>query len=69
MNYLYQLRGLLDLLGRRNADLSGEGNVGMDETLLSDGSPFGQLRYRLGWYAPKNTSYLKDVGSRGTQAL
>ena len=57
MNYLYQLRGLLDDGGRPHLDLSrGTFAPSVDETSLSD-SPRA-VPYRLGWYAPLLGSYL-----------
>ena len=57
MNYLYQLRGLLDDGGRPHLDLSrGIFAPSVDETSLSD-SPRA-VPYRLGWYAPLLGSYL-----------
>ena len=57
MNYLYQLRGLLDDGGRPHLDLSR--NVfgpAVEETSLSE-SP-RTVPYRIGWYAPLFGSYL-----------
>ena len=53
MNYLYQLRGLLDDAGRPHLDFSGSsyGAIQIDETSLADGY-LGGLPYRIGWYAP-----------------
>jgi VCBS repeat-containing protein len=55
MNYLYQLRGLLDDAGRPHLDFSGTVGATVDEANLNGAvaSP-----YRLGWYAPLATSYL-----------
>jgi hypothetical protein len=66
MNYLYQLRGLLDDDGRPHLDFSGSayGSIAIDETSLSDG--ILGLPYRIGWYAPLSGSYL---AGRGTAAL
>ena len=59
MNYLYQLRGLLDDGGKPHLDYSREAiNPFIDETALSDGSHAG-LPYRVGWYAPLAGSYLE----------
>jgi VCBS repeat-containing protein len=64
MNYLYQLRGLLDDFGRPNLDLSRDViDPAVDETSLSDA--LASLPYRLGWYAPLAESYL---AGRGTAA-
>ena len=64
MNYLYQLRGLLDDAGVPHLNLSGEAFAGrtIDETSLVDGS-LSFLPYRLGWYAPLTTSYLGSLGT------
>ena len=57
MNYLYQLRGLLDDGGRPHLDLSRDTFApSVNETSLSD-SPRA-VPYRLGWYAPLLGSYL-----------
>ena len=67
MNYLYQLRGLLDNDGKPHLDFSGEVvNPALNETSLFDGFVSGSSkRYRLGWYAPLLGSYLE---ARGTAA-
>ncbi|HSP92861.1 MAG TPA: hypothetical protein VLN08_18245, partial [Vicinamibacterales bacterium] len=65
MNYLYQLRGLLDDAGKPHLDFSGTTSGGISEASLSDG-PWGGFRYRIGWYAPLAGSYL---AGRGTPAL
>ncbi len=67
MNYLYQLRGLLDDGGTPHLDFSRNAFAWMptDETALNDG-PLGGLPYRIGWYAPLVGSYLEG---RGTAAL
>ena len=63
MNYLYQLRGLLDDLGKPNLGFASPSLQTsyawptIDEDSLTDGS-LGLLRYRLGWYTPLNGSYL-----------
>ena len=59
MNYLYQLRGLLDDRGRPNLDFSRDLNPELDETALREGS-LAPLRYRIGWYAPLIGSFLED---------
>jgi len=61
MNYLYQLRGLPDSEGILRMDYSAEVIDGVNESVLSDGflTPIGAPRYRPGWYAPFDTSYLK----------
>lgn len=55
MNYLYQLRGLLDDEGRQYLDFSGTVGATVNELGLNGNvaSP-----YRLGWYAPLAGSYL-----------
>jgi VCBS repeat-containing protein len=64
MNYLYQLRGLLDDAGNPYLDFSREdfSGIAIDETSLFDGS-LSLLPYRLGWYAPLETSYLSAWGT------
>ncbi len=66
MNYLYQLRGLLDDNGRPHLDFSGSvyGAQPIDETSLWD-RPMG-LPYRIGWYAPLAGSVF---AGRATPAL
>ena len=70
MNYLYQLRGLLDDKGRPNLDFSsGSGSTPEDRIDEAGGTDkalsFTPL-YRIGWYAPLSGSYLEG---RGTPAL
>ena len=64
MNYLYQLRGLLDDAGVPHLDFSREEFAGttINETSLVDGS-LSFLPYRIGWYAPLATSYLRGLGT------
>ena len=64
MNYLYQLRGLLDDAGVPHLNFSNEDFAGtpINETALFDGS-LSLLPYRLGWYAPLATSYLAGLGT------
>jgi VCBS repeat-containing protein len=64
MNYLYQLRGLLDDVGRPHLDFSGSSYAGslIDETSLADGL-LGGLPYRIGWYAPLTGSFLQGQGT------
>lgn len=65
MNYLYQLRGLLDDGGTPHLDFSRDLlSPAVDEAALADGS-HSYLPYRLGWYAPLGGSYL---AGRGTAA-
>ena len=62
MNYMYQLRGLLDVGGVPRLDYNRPDPVlTLTENNLSDALVNG-LRYRMGWYAPKETSYLKNLG-------
>ncbi len=70
MNYLYQLRGLLDDAGRPHLDFSGAVGPTLDEGALSDGAllPWWQVAgppgpYRIGWYAPLAGSYLEGKGT------
>ena len=64
MNYVYQLRGLLDDAGVPHLDFSRDDFTGfaINETSLFDGS-LSQLPYRIGWYAPLATSYLSALGT------
>jgi VCBS repeat-containing protein len=64
MNYLYQLRGLLDDRGVPFLDFSGNAYAGapVDETSLTDGF-LAALPYRIGWYAPLAGSYLEADGA------
>jgi hypothetical protein len=60
MNYLYQLRGLVDDDGVPNLDFSdGPPFVDVDEAAVQEGV-FSSSKFRLGWYAPLDFSYLKD---------
>ena len=62
MNYLYQLRGLLDDSGRPHLDFSRDViDPALDETGLSDGP--ASMPYRIGWYAPLFGSYLEGRGT------
>ena len=72
MNYLYQLRGLLDNSGKPNLDFSRaiESPSFLDEATLSDGTLSSDwwtgappLKYRIGWYAPLVGSYLEGYGT------
>jgi len=62
MNYLYQLRGLRDDLGRPHLDYSSQVGPTLNEELLQEGVDLGawQARgpYRIGWYVPLAGSYL-----------
>lgn len=66
MNYLFQLRGLPDANGEIRMDLSSEATPALNEFSLFEG-PLGSQLYRTGWYAPKNTSYLKYLGNAATR--
>lgn len=61
MNYLFQLRGLPDANGEIRMDFSSEVNPALNESALFE-APVGSQLYRTGWYAPKNTSYLRFLG-------
>jgi hypothetical protein len=53
MNYLFQLRGLVDELGVPQIDYSGQGLGALNETVLSESAGlFSALPYRTAWYAP-----------------
>jgi hypothetical protein len=66
MNYLFQLRGLLDADGVPQLDFS-DGVLGpINEQGLFDG-PFAEARFRTGWYAPLETSYLQGFASPATK--
>jgi hypothetical protein len=61
MNYLYQLRGLLDDRGKRNLNFSYGENPPISEEALADNTfPSVKLSYRIGWYAPLSGSYLES---------
>ena len=67
MNYLYQLRGLLDDGGKPHLDFSRQSiSPAIDETSVFDGS-HANLPYRIGWYAPLAGSYLDGLQSRATK--
>ncbi len=67
MNYLFQLRGLLDPAGVPQMDYSAEANPTIFEGVLADGGPLMALRYRTGWYAPRSSSYLNNVAPAATK--
>jgi len=50
MNYLYQLRGLLDDSGKPHLDFSSGSGTSLTEAGVSDGE--FSFKYRVGWYAP-----------------
>ncbi len=62
MNYLYQLRGLLDDDGKPHLDFSRGIEPSINETSLADGAPAVLSPYRIGWYAPLAGSYLAGFG-------
>ena len=62
MNYLYQLRGLLDDSGKPHLDYSRAVGFNLNEQGLLDTVP-ASSPYRLGWYAPLDTSYLAGRAS------
>lgn len=63
MNYLYQLRGLRDDLGRPYLDYSGQVGPTLNEQALQEGLEMGSWQargpYRIGWYVPLAGSYLE----------
>jgi hypothetical protein len=71
MNYLFQLRGLINDTGVPVLDYSGQRLPGLNEFSLLQGVGLGfdldfpnqAAQYRTGWYTPKATSYLKNLGS------
>jgi hypothetical protein len=60
MNYLYQLRGLLDDTGKPHLNFSSSADPGLQltETNLFEVS-LGALPYRPGWYTPLEGSYMQ----------
>jgi len=60
MNYLYQLRGLLDNDGKQHLDFARGNPFGatVDESALPT---LSVQPYRMGWYAPLIGSYLEDA--------
>ncbi len=67
MNYLYQLRGLPDSNGIVRMDFSAETIGGLNENLFADGFLAPVPRYRSGWYAPWETSYLNNLAMPATK--
>ncbi len=61
MNYLFQLRGLIDDDGVPHLDFSSQTLFGFDENGLSDPGPLGSLFYRTAWYAPKAAGTIGDI--------
>lgn len=61
MDYLYQLRGLLDNSGKPNLDFS-DGSLAAavvdEDDLVEWDTVAGLPDYRIGWYAPYSGSYL-----------
>ena len=55
MNYLYQLRGLLDNSGKPHLDFSAASGSSLNEASGADGE--FSFKYRIGWYAPLKDSY------------
>jgi hypothetical protein len=51
MNYMYQTKGLLNLLGEPQVDFSHVMNSDVNEISLPGG--LGPMAYRAGWYAPR----------------
>jgi hypothetical protein len=66
MNYMYQLHGLRDALGKAHLGYATQASDLINEISLTDGG-LGALPYRIGWYAPKDSSFLKDVGKAATR--
>ncbi|MDQ3347214.1 MAG: hypothetical protein M3545_04530 [Acidobacteriota bacterium] len=66
MNYLFQLRGLLDANGVPQLNYSGQTLPGILETSLVDAA-FITVPYRTGWYAPLVTSYLNGFAPPATK--
>ena len=64
MNYLYQLRGLLDenAVPRLDYNRVGAGvrSLKLSET-VSPMAPCTALRYRMGWYAPKGPAISRTM--------
>ena len=63
MNYLFQLRGLLDDAGKPHLGYSANQFAPLDEFALADGY-FPAFPYRTGWYAPQGPG---TVGSPATR--
>jgi len=63
MNYLYQLRGQRDDLGRPHLDYSRQVGPTLNEQALLEGADMGSWQvsgpYRIGWYVPLAGSYLE----------
>ena len=63
MNYLYQLWGLRDDLGRPHLDYSRQVGPTLNEQALLEGVDMGSWQvsgpYRIGWYVPLAGSYLE----------
>ena len=65
MNYMYQLRGLLDDGGSPHFNYAGQASDPINEVFIPAG--LSALPYRLGWYAPKRGSYLEESGRAATK--
>ncbi len=61
MNYLFQLRGLIDEDGVPHLDYSRQTLPGFDETGLSDPGDLGLVSYRTAWYAPLVPGTIGDI--------
>ncbi|MGD9902030.1 MAG: Ig-like domain-containing protein [Vicinamibacterales bacterium] len=66
MNYLYQLRGLLDDGGAQHMGFSSNG-LGVDPVNEQALLPLGTHPYRLGWFAPIDDSYLAGLAKIPTR--
>ena len=69
MNYLFQLRGLLDDSGVPHVDFSGQTLAPLNEATLPSGlgtdpSTFASPRYRTGWYAPASSGAMGSVATK-----
>ena len=73
MNYLFQLRGLINEQGEPVLDFSSQRLPALNEFTLQQGLGLGldldtltPAKYRTGWYAPQATSYLKNLAAAAT---
>ena len=66
MNYLFQLRGLLDASAAPQVDYSSSVLGPINEIGLFD-APFAMVPYRTGFYAPLQTSYLNGFAPAATR--
>ena len=69
MNYLYQLRGLLDDVGPAAPGLLAQCPRRPRSTSRASPTDRRSMPYRLGWYAPLFGSYLDGPRNRGGEAL